>query len=167
MVLGLSIDAFTLLHAIISLIAIATGIVALWAMLQGRAPDWIMHVFLVTTALTTITGFLFPITAFTPALGVGLLSTALLVLAFAGLYVCHLAGHWRIIFAVTATAALYLNVFVLVVQIFQKVPFFVDLAPTQTEAPFVIAQLVLLADFIWLGFNAVRRFRPPVPSSLA
>jgi hypothetical protein len=161
MILGLSIAAFTFLHVIISLVGIASGLIALWAMLRGRAPDWITHVFLVTTALTTLTGFLFPITAFTPALGVGLISIALLIVAFAALYIFHLAGPWRWIYVVTATAALYLNCFVLVVQIFQKVPFFSGLAPTQTELPFLIAQVVLLADFIWLGYQAVRRFNPP------
>lgn len=161
MILGLSIENFTLLHVVISLIAIATGIVALAGMLRSAAPGWVTHVFLLTTALTTITGFLFPITAFTPALGTGLVSTALLIPAFLGIYAFHLAGSWRWIYAVTAIAALYLNCFVLVVQSFQKVPSLAALAPTQSEPPFVIAQGALLLAFLWLGWRAAQRFHPP------
>lgn len=161
MILGLSIENFTLLHVVLSLIGIGTGIAALVGMLRSSAPGWITHVFLITTALTTITGFLFPITAFTPALGTGIVSTALLIPAFAGLYAFHLAGGWRPVYVVTAIAALYLNCFVLVVQAFQKVPALFELAPTQSEPPFLIAQSALLLAFLWLGWRAVRRFHPP------
>jgi hypothetical protein len=161
MILGLSIENFTLLHVVISLVGIVSGILALVGMLRSDAPGWITHVFLATTALTTITGFLFPITAFTPALGTGVVSTALLIPAFIGLYAFHLAAAWRWIYVITAVAALYLNCFVLVVQSFQKVPALAALAPTQTEAPFLIAQSVLLAAFIYLGWRAVRAFHPP------
>jgi hypothetical protein len=161
MILGLSIENFTLLHVVISLVGIVSGILALVGMLRSDAPGWVTHVFLATTALTTITGFLFPITAFTPALGVGLVSAALLLAAYIGLYGLHLAGSARWIYVVTAVAALYLNCFVLVVQSFQKVPALAALAPTQTEPPFVIAQSVLLVAFIYLGWRAVRAFHPP------
>lgn len=161
MVLGLSIETFTLLHVVISLVGIVTGIFALAGMLRGAEPGWMTHVFLITTALTTLTGFLFPITAFTPALGTGIVSTALLIPAFLGLYVFHLGGAWRWIYAVTATAAFYLNTFVLVVQAFQKVPPLAALAPTQSEMPFVLTQGALLLGFLWLGYRAVMRFRPP------
>jgi len=160
MILGMSFETFTQLHTGISLVAIVTGLIALAAMLRGRAPDWITHVFLATTALTTITGFLFPISVFTPALGTGIVSTALLIPALAGLYAFHLKGAWRWIYATTAVAALYLNCFVLVVQSFQKVPALFELAPTQSEPPFVIAQSVVLVAFLVLGYLAVKRFHP-------
>lgn len=161
MILGLSIENFTLLHVVISLVGIASGILALGGMLRSASPGWVTHVFLITTALTTITGFLFPITAFTPALGTGIVSTALLIPAFLGLYVFHLSGAWRWIYTVTAIAALYLNCFVLVVQSFQKVPALAVLAPTQSEPPFLIAQAVLLLALLWFGYRAVKQFHPP------
>lgn len=161
MILGLSFETFVLLHVLISIIGIVTGVVALVAMLRGAAPDWVTDVFLATTALTTITGFLFPISVITPAVATGIVSTVLLVLAFLGLYAFHLSGPWRWIYATTATAALYLNCFVLVVQSFQKLPELAALAPTQSEAPFVIAQTALLAAFVWAGWRAVQRFHPP------
>lgn len=161
MILGLTTHTFVLLHVLISIVGIVTGIIALAAMLRGDRPDWVTHVFLATTALTTITGFLFPITAFTPALGTGIVSSVLLVAAYAALYAFRLAGPWRWIYATTAVAALYLNCFVFVVQSFQKLPELATLAPTQSEPPFVIAQGVLLLGFIWLGWRAVKQFRPP------
>jgi len=160
MVLGLSIETFTQLHVVLSLVGIAAGLVALGGMLRGRSPGWVTHLFLVTTALTTITGFLFPISVFTPALGTGIVSMLFLVPAFAALYLFRLAGPWRTIYAVSATVALYLNCFVLVVQAFLKVPALNALAPTQAEAPFLAAQMAVLAAFVLLGWMAVRRFRP-------
>ena len=160
MVLGLSIESFTLLHVVLSLVGIATGVLALAGMLRSATPGWITHGFLVATALTTITGFLFPITAFTPALGVGIVSSAILVVAFLALYGGHLAGGWRWIYVVTAVAALYLNSFVLIVQAFRKVPAIEALAPTQSEPPFVIAQAVLLIAFLWFGWRAAVKFHP-------
>jgi hypothetical protein len=160
MILGLSIENFTLLHVVISLVAIVTGLIALAAMLRSRAPDWITHVFLVTTLLTTLTGFLFPITAFTPALGTGIVSTLLLIPALLGLYVFHLRGAWRPIYTATAIGALWLNCFVLVVQSFQKLPALAALAPTQSEPPFLIAQGAVLVAFLVAGWRAVKRFHP-------
>jgi hypothetical protein len=161
MILGLSFETFLLLHVLISIIGIVTGVIALAAMLRGAAPDWVTHVFLATTALTTITGFLFPISVITPAVATGIVSTGLLIAAFLGLYAFHLSGAWRWIYATTATAALYLNCFVFVVQSFQKLPELAALAPTQSEAPFVIAQTALLAAFVGAGWRAVQRFHPP------
>ena len=160
--LGLSFESFVLLHTLISIVAIVTGLIALVAMLRGESPDWVTHVFLATTALTTITGFMFSITSFTPALGTGIVSTVLLIPALAGLYAFHLAGHWRWIYVTTAIAALWLNCFVLVVQSFQKLPELFELAPTQSEPPFLIAQAAVLAAFVWAGWRAVQRFHPPV-----
>lgn len=160
MVLGLSIQNFTLLHVVISLIAIASGFVVVFAMLRANAsPGW-TALFLVTTVLTTVTGFLFPITAFTPALGVGILSSLILIVALFALYVKKLGGAWRWIYVVTAVFAFYLNVFVLVVQAFQKIGALNALAPRGSESPFVIAQAVVLGAFIVLGALAVMRFRP-------
>jgi len=151
---------FTLFHVAISLIGIVAGLLELPRMLRSEPPGWLTHVFLVTTLLTTLTGFMFPTPGFTPAKGVGLVSLAVLVAAFAGLYVFKLAGVWRWIYAATAIIALYLNCFVLVVQSFQKVPGIADLAPTQTEPPFAIAQGVLLVLSLVAGYFAVTKYRP-------
>lgn len=160
MVLGLSIQNFTLLHVAISLIAIASGFVVVFAMLRARpSPGW-TALFLVTTVLTTVTGFLFPITAFTPALGVGILSSLILIVALFALYTRKLDGAWRWIYVVTAVSAFYLNVFVLVVQVFQKVGALNALAPNGSEPPFLIVQVIVLGAFIVLGTLAVMRFRP-------
>jgi len=160
MILGLSIENFTLFHVVLSLIGIVTGLAALAGMLRSAAPGLVTHIFLATTAATTITGFLFPITAFTPALGVGVISLLLLIAAYAAFYGLRLAGASRWIYVVTAVAALYLNCFVLVVQAFQKVPALAALAPTQSEAPFVAAQGLLLVAFLWFGWRATRSFHP-------
>lgn len=162
MIVGLSFQTFLLLHVLISIVGIVTGIVAVVAMLRGEAPNWVTHVFLATTALTSITGFLFPITQFTPALGTGIVSSVFLIAAYVALYAFRLDGPWRWIYASTAIAALYLNCFVFVVQSFQKIEELAALAPTQSEAPFVVAQTALLALFVWLGWRAVKRFHPPI-----
>lgn len=163
MLLGMSISAFTTLHVIISLVAIGSGLLALSGMLTSSRPGFWTHLFLATTVLTSVTGFMFPISAFTPALAFGALSLALLALALAGLYAFHLAGAWRWIYASTAIAALYLNCFVLVVQMFQKLAPLNALAPTQSEPPFQVAQGLLLVAFIAIGIGAVRRFHPLEP----
>ena len=158
MILGMTIETFTRLHTALSLIGIVTGLIALAGMLGGRRPGWMTHVFLLTTLLTTVSGFLFPITGFTPALGTGVVSMLLLIPALIAIYVGHLWGRARAVYAATATAALYLNCFVLVVQAFQKVAFLAALAPTQSELPFQLVQLAVLALFLWLAVGAVRRF---------
>ncbi len=160
MILGISIDNFTILHVVISLLAIASGLLVVVGMLRGhRMPGWTAF-FLVTTLLTTVTGFMFPITAFTPALGTGVVSMLVLAVAFFSLYAKKLHGAWRAAYVVGAVAALYLNVFVLVVQTFLKVPFVNALAPTQAEPPFLVAQSIVLAVFVGLGILATMRFRP-------
>jgi hypothetical protein len=116
--------------------------------------------FLFTTVLTSVTGFLFPIHGFTPALGVGIVSCVILLVALFAYYGSRLIGAWRWIYLVTAIAALYLNVFVLVVQSFVKVAALNALAPTQSEPPFMIAQLAVLAIFIVIGLIAAVTFRP-------
>jgi hypothetical protein len=160
MILGMSIETFTLVHVIISLIAIVSGLIVLFGMFGGHRMSGMTALFLVTTILTSVTGFLFPISGFTPAIGVGIISLVLLALAVLGLYVFRLAGAWRWIYVVTAVIALYFNVFVLVAQSFMKVSFLKPLAPTQSEPPFQIAQGVVLLLFIIAGIVAVRRFHP-------
>ena len=117
--------------------------------------------FLLTTGLTSVTGFLFPIHGFTPALGVGIVACLILVVALFALYKEHLVGAWRWIYVITAVASLYLNVFVLVVQSFVKVSALSALAPTQTEPPFAITQATVLAIFILITIIAIIKFRPP------
>jgi hypothetical protein len=164
MILGMSFETFSLLHTVISLIGIATGLVALAGMLAGKLLKGWTGLFLLTTVLTTVTGFLFPISVFTPAIGVGIVSSVILVIALAALYVFHLAGAWRPIYVTTAVFALYLNSFVGVVQAFQKVSFLQPLAPTQSEPPFLIAQGALLGLFVVLGIIALVRFHPAPPA---
>jgi hypothetical protein len=160
MIAGLSIENFTILHTAISLIAIASGLIVLAGMLRARRlPGW-TAVFLVTTILTSVTGFMFPINGLTPAIVFGLISIVILVIALAALYLKHLSGAWRWIYVTTALVALYLNVFVLIVQSFQKLPALQKLAPTQSEPPFLIAQAVALTAFLILGAMAARKFRP-------
>jgi hypothetical protein len=161
-VLGMDLRTFTLLHVLISLVGILSGFVVLIGFLNNRRLDRWTAAFLTTTALTSLTGFLFPSTGATPAIKLGIIS--LLVLAITTLTRYPLRLAWRKTFVITACAALYFNVFVLVVQSFEKVPALRALAPTQKEPPFAIAQLSVLAIFIVLTVMAVRKFRP-VPAS--
>lgn len=139
MVLGMSLGAFTQLHVILSLIGIATGTVVLFGMLGGkRLPTW-TALFLATTVLTTVSGFLFPFERLLPSHIVGIISLVALAIALFALYIRRIAGPWRWIYVATAVLSLYLNVFVGVVQAFLKQPFLKPLAPTQSEPSFVIA----------------------------
>jgi len=160
MILGMSLATFTLLHVVISLVAIVAGVVVLIGMLgSNRLAGW-TALFLATTVLTSATGFLFPFTRLLPSHMVGIISLAVLAVAIVALYFCRLAGAWRWIYVASAVLALYLNVFVLVVQAFQKIAFLKALAPTQTELPFVAVQGVTLLIFIVLGVLAIRSFHP-------
>jgi hypothetical protein len=160
MILGMSISTYTTLHVIISLIGIVAGLIALYGMFSANRMTGWTAIFLLFTILTSITGFLFPSHGFTPAQGFGIISLVALALAVLGLYFFHLAGAWRWIYVVGAVLALYLNCFVAVFQAFLKFPFLTQLAPTQSEPPFQIAQGILLVLFIIAGIVAVRRFRP-------
>ena len=147
-------------HVVISLVGIASGLIVLYGLLTGKAfPGW-TALFLATTVLTSVSGFPLPPFGFDPPRMIGILSLVLLAIAIAAGYAFHLAGPWRWIYVGTALAALYLNCFVAVVQAFQKLSFLQPLAPTQSEPPFVIAQLVLLAAFVVCGALAIIRFRP-------
>ncbi|HZQ13596.1 MAG TPA: hypothetical protein VFB31_12380 [Pseudolabrys sp.] len=172
MILGLSTANFTLLHVVISLVAIASGLVVLVGMLGSRRmPGW-TALFLITTILTSLGGFLFPIHGFTPALGTGGVSLVVLAAALVALYGKHLAGRWRWIYVVTALAALYLNVLVLIVQSFEKLTVLNPVAPAvgppfaePVNTHFVVAQTLVLALFVAAGIAALLRFRPaPAPS---
>jgi hypothetical protein len=163
----MSIQTFTTVHVVISLIAIAAGVVVMFGMLGShRMPGW-TAIFLLMTILTSVTGFMFPISGFTPALAVGVISIILLAVALLALYVKRLAGAWRWIYVVTAITSLWFNVFVLIVQSFQKVSLLNPLAPQvgppfsePTNTHFVIAQSVALLLFVVLGIVAAIRFRP-------
>jgi hypothetical protein len=157
-------SALTLIHTAISLVAIGAGAVAAVGLFRGGAFRSWTNLFLVTAALTSITGFAFPPLGggATPAQVTGAVALAILVVVLVAFYRFRLARAWRWIYAAGMVASLYLLVFVGVVQAFQKIAFLGDLAPTQSELPFVIAQLVTLAFFVGLGLMAARRFRPEV-----
>jgi hypothetical protein len=158
---GLPSHLFLEIHVALSLIGIVSGLIVLYGLLKGIAFHGWTAAFLATTILTSVTGFPIPPFGFDPPRAVGTLSLVLLAIAVCAFYVFHRAGTWRWVYVATATAALYLNCFVAVVQAFEKVPFLESLAPTQTEPPFVIAQVILLVLFIWLGISALRKFHPP------
>jgi hypothetical protein len=147
-------------HVVVSLIGIATGLVVVYGLISGKPHGGWTAAFLVTTILTSLTGFPLPATQLLPSHIFGIISMVLLAVAVAALYVYRLAGAWRWIYVVTAMSALYLNVFVGVVQSFQKLAFLKPLAPTQSEAPFLIVQALVLALFVVLGVLAAKRFRP-------
>lgn len=154
----------TAVHVILSLIGIVTGLVVFWGMLNARRlPGWTM-LFLATTVLTSVTGFLLPFKQFGGPHAFGVISLVALTVAILGLYKHKLVGSWRWLYVVCALLSLYLNVFVGVVQAFQKVGPLKPLAPTQSEPPFAVAQLVVLVVFVVLGIRAGRRFHPqPLP----
>jgi hypothetical protein len=151
----------TLIHVAISLAGILSGLVMMFGLLSAKRLDRWTMVFLITTIATSVTGFFFPFHGFTPAIGVGIISLVLLAVAIVARYARHLEGAWRSIFVVTAMVSLYLNVFVLIAQVFQKVPALKALAPTQSEPPFLAVQLVALVLFVVLTILAAIRFRTP------
>jgi hypothetical protein len=159
MILGMSVSTFTLVHVLLSLIGIFAGFVVVYGFLEGRLLNGWNGLFLVTTVLTSVTGFLFHSAQFGPPHFVGIISLVLLGFSVAALYAFDLAGPWRWIYAATATLALYLNVFVGVVQAFQKVSVLQALAPTQSEPPFAIAQGIVLVIFLVLTVLSSKRLR--------
>lgn len=149
---------FTLIHVVISVLGIIAGLVVVGGLMAGVRLDGWTGLFLATTVITSVTGFGFPFTQVSPPHVVGALSLVVLAVCLAALYWKRLEGGWRTTYVVTAVAALYLNVFVLVVQLFLKTPPLAQLAPTQKEAPFAVTQAFVFAVFVWLGWAAVRRF---------
>ena len=155
-----SLPTFTLIHVLLSVVGIVTGLVVAGGLAGGRRLDRWAVLFLVTTVATSATGFGFPFVTFLPSHAVGIVSLVILPVVIVAHYVKHFAGPWRRIYAVGVVLATYLNTFVLVVQLFRKVPSLKALAPTQSEPPFVVAQLVVLLLFVVLGIAATIRLRP-------
>jgi hypothetical protein len=157
MVLGMSLQTFSLIHVLISLAGIGSGFVVLYGFLANKRLDGWTAVFLITTALTSLTGFLFPFMGVTPAIKLGIISLVVLAAASVTRYPLHLT--WRKTFVIATCAALYFNVFVLVVQSFEKVSVLRAVAPTQKEPPFAIAQIGVLVLFVVMTVFAVKKFR--------
>jgi len=162
MMLGLSLSAFTTLHVIISLIAIVAGLIVMFGMLGSNRMAGITAIFLLFTILTSVTGFMFPFNGVTPGILIGILSCILLAIACLALYGMHLAGAWRWIYLLTALVSLYLNVFVLVIQSFLKIPPLHELAPGNPPAgaAFAAVQGIVLVFFAVMIVRLWRRFHP-------
>ena len=157
MILGMSTATYTFLHVLISLVGIGSGLVVMFGFLTGKRFDGLTAVFLITTVLTSVSGFGFPFDHLLPSHIVGIISLVILAVAIPARYLFQLAGSWRWIYVIGATTALYLNVFVLVAQSFMKVPALKALAPTQTEPPFLVAQSVVLVVYLGLTVLATKR----------
>jgi hypothetical protein len=162
MVLGLSLSAFTLLHVIISLVAIAAGLVVMFGLLGSSRMPVLTAIFLLFTILTSVTGFMFPFTQLLPSHMIGILSLVLLAVACIALYAMRLSGPWRAVYVLTALISLYLNVFVLIIQSFLKVPTLTALAPGNPPSgpAFAVVQGLVLLFFVVVIVGAWRRFRP-------
>jgi len=150
---------YTLVHVLISLGGIFSGFVVLFGLLGGKRLDNWTAFFLATTVATSATGFFFPVDHFMPSHAVGILSLLVLAVAIYARYTRRLAGVWRTVYVSGAILALYLNVFVAIVQAFLKIGPLKGLAPTQTEVPFKLSQLIVLVLFVVLAIAAVIRFR--------
>jgi hypothetical protein len=159
MILGMSLATYTQSHVIISILGIVSGLVVLASLLSGKLPRIVNALFLIATVLTSAGGYLFPFTHILPSHIIGAISLLILAVAIYALYGAHLAGGWRKTYVITAMVALYLNCFVLVFQLFLKVPAIHALAPTQSEPPFAIAQITVMILFIVLIILAVKKFR--------
>src|SRR5213592_378442 len=151
---------YTVIHTLISLVAIFTGLIVVFGMIGGKRLDGWTKWFLITAVLTTATGFFFPFHGFTPAIGLGIISLPFLALTIFARCSKQLAGAWRWIYVIGAVICLYFNLFVLVVQAFEKIPALHAIAPTQTEPPFKLTQLVVLLGSVLLAIVAAIRFRP-------
>jgi len=162
MILGMSLSTFTAFHVIISLIAILSGLFVMFGLLGSNRRPSLTATFLLFTILTSATGFLFPFDKLLPSHMIGIVSLLLLGIACIALYVMKLSGAWRWIYVLTAMIALYLNVFVLVIQSFLKLGPLHALAPSipPSEPPFAVAQGIVLLFFVLVIIGAVRRFRP-------
>jgi hypothetical protein len=158
MILGMTTSTFTSVHVLLSLVGIVSGFLVIFGLLNGKRLDGWTALFLATTVATSVTGFFFPFDHLLPSHKVGILSLGVLAVAILARYALHLAGAWRRIYVVCAVSALYLNVFVAVVQGFLKVPALKAVAPTQTEPPFLVAQFVVLVIFVALTIVAAKKF---------
>ena len=160
MISGMTLETYTRLHAVISLVGIVSGLVVVAGLLAAKRLEKWTALFLVTTAVTSLTGFGFPFHKLLPAHIVGAISLVVLTVAVIARYPLHLRGGWRKAYVITSVIALYLNVFVAVVQAFEKIPALAALAPKQNEPPFVATQVAVLVLFIVLGVMATAKFRP-------
>ncbi|HEV3206658.1 MAG TPA: hypothetical protein VGZ28_06870 [Terriglobales bacterium] len=160
MMLGMSLETFTLVHVVISLVGIGSGLIVMYGLLTAKRLNGWTALFLLTTVLTSVTGFGFPFDHLLPSHKVGIISLVVLAIAILARYPLRLAGAWRGVYIVTASIALYLNVFVLVVQSFEKVAALRALAPKQNEPPFLVAQVAVLVIFVVLTIMAAKKFRP-------
>ncbi len=162
MMLGLSLSAFTTLHVVISLIAIVAGLIVMFGMLGPYKSGGLTAIFLLFTILTSVTGFMFPFNGVTPGILIGILSVILLAIACLALYSMKLTGPWRWIYVLTALISLYLNVFVLVIQSFLKIPPLHELAPGNPPAgpAFAVVQGIVLVFFVVMIVQVWRRFKP-------
>jgi hypothetical protein len=160
MILGMSTAMFTAVHVVISLVGIGSGLVVMYGFFKANRMERWTQLFLATTALTSLTGFLFPNEHITPGIVIGILSMIILAVAVGARYGLRMGGVWRPAYVISAAIVLYFNVFVFVVQSFEKVPVLRALAPTQKEPPFAIAQLLVLILFVVATVFAVKRFRP-------
>ena len=151
-------SAFTLFHVLLSLVGILSGFVVVAGFMSAKRSNGWTALFLTTTVLTSLTGFLFPFQKFLPSHAVGIVSLLVLAVAIPALSVFHLAGPWRLTYVIGGVIALYLNVFVLIAQLFMKVPALKALAPTQSEPPFLGTQVVVMLVFIVLGVFPAKRF---------
>ena len=162
MILGMSLSTFTTVHVVISLIGIVAGIIVMFGMLGSNRMPGLTAIFLLFTILTSATGFLFPFNGVTPGIIIGVLSLVLLAIACIALYGTKLSGASRWIYVLTALISLYLNVFVLVIQSFLKIPALTALAPGNPPSGpvFAVVQGVVLVLFVLFTIGAIRRFRP-------
>jgi len=159
------INAFTLFHVMLSLAGIFSGFIVLGGLLTAQRLSGWTHLFVWTTLATTVSGFFFPFNGITPAIATGIVSSAALALLLVALYVKKLAGGWLKTYVMTAVISLYLNTFVLVVQLFLKIPALNALAPKGNEPPFAISQGLVLLFFVYAGYLAVKRLRSPVAAT--
>jgi len=153
------INAFTLFHVMLSLAGIFSGFIVLGGLLTAQRLSGWTHWFVWTTLATTVSGFAFPFNGFTPAIATGIVSSGVLALLLVALYVKKLAGGWLRTYVITAVISLYLNTFVLVVQLFLKVPALNALAPKGNEPPFALSQGLVLLFFVYAGYLAVKRLQ--------
>jgi hypothetical protein len=153
------ITTFTLIHTLLSVIGIFAGLVLAGGWLSGRQLERWSLLFLVTTFLTNLSGFGFPFVVLLPGHIIGALSLLILPFVVVARYGKHLAGGWLKVYVIGSMVLLYFNAFILVVQLFKRIPGLIAAAPTQKEPPFAITQLLVLALFLWLGREAVKESR--------
>jgi hypothetical protein len=159
MILCMTTSALTLVHVLLGLVGIGSGFIVIFGLLNRKRLDGWTALFLATTVATSVTGFFFPFDHLLPSHKVGIISLWMLAIAILARYNFHLAGAWRRVYVICAVIALYLNVFVAVVQAFLKVPALKAMAPTQTEPPFLVAQIAVLVMFVALAILAAIKFR--------